>query len=76
MASKGADGWWSASGGGVCGSGKTKGRRGIAFLPHEKVLAREKVSGEVATAKIDGGGRISKMAAAGSVVTPQVFKYH
>jgi hypothetical protein len=45
MASKGADGRRPVSGGGVCGLGKTKGRWGIAFLPHEKVLAGEKAAG-------------------------------
>jgi hypothetical protein len=63
----GVDGRWPASGGGVCGSGKTKGRQGIALLPHEEVLAGEKAVGEAATAKIDTSGRISKTAAVGSV---------
>jgi hypothetical protein len=67
MVSKGADGQRSTSGGGVCGSGKTKGRKWVTFLPHEEVLAGEKAAGEAATAKIDADGQISKTAVAGSV---------
>jgi hypothetical protein len=67
VASKGADGWRSTSGGGVRDSGKMKGRRGIAFSPHVEASAEERAAGKAATAKIDVGGRNSKTAATGSV---------
>jgi hypothetical protein len=67
VASKGADGWRSTSGGGVRGSGKMKGRRGIAFSPHVEASAEKRAAGKAATAKIDVGGRSSKTAATGSV---------
>jgi hypothetical protein len=64
VVSKGENGRRPASGGGACGSGKTKIRRGIGFLPHEEELAGERVA---VTAKIDTGVRTSKAATTISV---------
>jgi hypothetical protein len=44
-----------------------KGRRGIAFSPHVDASAEERATGEAVTAKIDAGGRSSRMTAASSV---------
>jgi hypothetical protein len=67
VASKGADDRRPTSGGGACGSGEMKRRRGIAFLPHEEELAGERAVEEAATTKIDTDGRTSRAEAASSV---------
>jgi hypothetical protein len=51
MAPKGADDRRPASGSAARGSGKTRGRRGIAFSPHVEASAGERGGREV-----DGGG--------------------
>jgi hypothetical protein len=56
VAPKGADGWRTASVGGINGSRKTKGRWRIAFSPHVEASAEERMVGQAATAKIDAGG--------------------
>jgi hypothetical protein len=63
----GADGRWPASVDGACGSGKTKGRWGIAFSPHIEASAEERATGKSTTAEIDAGDRKSRTAAAGLV---------
>jgi hypothetical protein len=67
MTSMGADGRRLVSGDGACGSGKTRGRRGIAVSPHVEASAGERVAGKWTAAEIDAGGRNSRSAAAGSI---------
>jgi hypothetical protein len=62
----GADGRRSASGGGACGSKKTKGR-GISFSPHIEASAGERAAGKSTAAEIDAGSRKLRTMAAGSV---------
>jgi hypothetical protein len=40
--------------------GKRKREAGIVFSPHVEALAEERAAGDMATTKIDAGGRSSK----------------